>query len=81
MCYFSSFNLMLGASVVRVVQCLQSTKASAAQKSALSCITHHPGFESNCLDVWVLETAYMPRDNSMAQSITWHMSRSLIYCH
>ncbi|KAL9961214.1 hypothetical protein ACROYT_G030117 [Oculina patagonica] len=24
----------------------------------LNCITQHPGFASNCLDVWVLETAY-----------------------
>jgi len=24
----------------------------------MSCITEHPGFQSNCLDVWVLETAY-----------------------
>ena len=22
------------------------------------CITEHPGFQSTCLDVWVLETAY-----------------------
>ena len=24
----------------------------------MSCITEYPGFQSNCLDVWVLETAY-----------------------
>lgn len=24
----------------------------------MSCITEHPGFQSTCLDVWVLETAY-----------------------
>ena len=24
----------------------------------MSCITEHPGFQSNCLDVWVLEAAY-----------------------
>ena len=24
----------------------------------MHCITEHPGFRSNCLDVWVLETAY-----------------------
>ncbi len=24
----------------------------------LSCITEHPGFQSTCLDIWVLETAY-----------------------
>ena len=24
----------------------------------LSCITHHPGFQSVCLDRYVLETAY-----------------------
>ncbi|XP_064630852.1 uncharacterized protein LOC135495770 [Lineus longissimus] len=24
----------------------------------IRCITEHPGFQSNCLDVWVLQTAY-----------------------
>jgi len=24
----------------------------------MKCITEHPGFQSTCLDVWVLETAY-----------------------
>ncbi|CAH3032035.1 unnamed protein product [Porites evermanni] len=24
----------------------------------MSCITEHPGFQSTCMDVWVLETAY-----------------------
>ena len=24
----------------------------------MKCITKHPGFQSTCLDVWVLETAY-----------------------
>ena len=24
----------------------------------ISCITHHEGFESVCLNVWVLQTAY-----------------------
>ena len=24
----------------------------------MSCITEHPGFQSTCLDVWMLETAY-----------------------
>ena len=24
----------------------------------MTCITEHPGFQSTCLDVWVLETAY-----------------------
>ena len=24
----------------------------------MHCITEHPGFRSNCLDVWVLKTAY-----------------------
>ncbi|XP_074647444.1 uncharacterized protein LOC141903255 [Tubulanus polymorphus] len=26
--------------------------------SSIKCITCHPGFRSNCLDIWVLETAY-----------------------
>jgi len=26
----------------------------------MKCITEHPGFQSTCLDVWVLETAYYP---------------------
>jgi hypothetical protein len=25
----------------------------------IRCITAHPGFRSNCLDVWTLETAYL----------------------
>ena len=32
----------------------------------MSCITEHPGFRSNCLDVWVLETAYY------AETTAWH---------
>ena len=27
-------------------------------ETQLSCITEHPGFQSTCLDFWVLETAY-----------------------
>ena len=27
-------------------------------KNDISCITHHEGFESVCLNVWVLQTAY-----------------------
>ena len=27
-------------------------------KIQMKCITEHPGFQSTCLDVWVLETAY-----------------------
>lgn len=26
---------------------------------SILCITEHPGFASNCLDVWVLQTAYL----------------------
>lgn len=25
----------------------------------IRCITAHPGFRSNCLDIWTLETAYL----------------------
>ena len=35
----------------------------------MSCITEHPGFQSTCLDVWVLETAYFAYiGNNMAQT-------------
>ena len=27
-------------------------------ESHMKCVTEHPGFQSTCLDVWVLETAY-----------------------
>ena len=27
-------------------------------ETQISCITEHPGFQSICLDFWVLETAY-----------------------
>ena len=52
-------------------QCQRLTKAFVARKSAkfgkvedqkpevqMHCITEHPGFLFNCLDVWVLETVY-----------------------
>jgi hypothetical protein len=29
-----------------------------AGKEPISCIVQHPGFTSNCLDVWTLQTAY-----------------------
>ncbi|CAH3131259.1 unnamed protein product [Porites lobata] len=34
------------------------TDASPQTGVQMSCITEHPGFQSTCLDVWILETAY-----------------------
>ena len=31
---------------------------SQMPENSFNCITEHPGFQSTCLDVWVLETAY-----------------------
>ncbi|KAF3840260.1 hypothetical protein F7725_018977 [Dissostichus mawsoni] len=48
----------------------------------ITCVIDHPGFQSNCLDVWVLQTAYhhySKRDRQQAgdqpQCIAmWHTS-------
>ena len=36
---------------------IQATK-DKKQSEGVDCITLHPGFQSVCLDVWVLQTAY-----------------------
>ncbi len=33
-------------------------KVNELNDSSVGCITEHPGFNSVCLDVWVLQTAY-----------------------
>lgn len=57
----------IGVSVVAVILCPLFPKVFVAKKSTkcdqmpqidLGCITAHPGFNSICLDVWVLQTAY-----------------------
>ena len=35
----------------------------------MSCITEHPGFQSTCLDVWVVEMHIMHIGNNMAQTV------------
>ena len=65
------FYCSLGVSVKCVRRCLRYPKAYVVMKIGqiwqkieeqtevqMSCITEHPGFQSTCLDVWVLETAY-----------------------
>ncbi|CAH3137428.1 unnamed protein product, partial [Porites lobata] len=36
----------------------QQQQQSQQTEVQMSCITEHRGFQSTCLDVWVLETAY-----------------------
>ena len=68
------FYCSLGVSVKCVSRCLQYPKAYVVMKIGqiwqkieeqtevqMSCITEHPGFQSTCLDVWVLETAFLCR--------------------
>ena len=49
----------------------------------MSCITEHPGFQSNCLDVWVLETAYYAYrqqhgpDNHTAHEYVYYLLRDI----
>ena len=44
--------------------CCHENSADMAKKieeqteAQMSCITEHPGFQSTCLDVWVLATTY-----------------------
>ncbi len=33
-------------------------KLDVLEDPTVTCITNHPGFETVCLDVWVLQTAY-----------------------
>lgn len=66
-------DIFLGVSVKHVNPCRRGLKVFAAQKSAEvgkkwrfssrrskwpALLTEHPGFQSDCLDVWVLEMAY-----------------------
>lgn len=39
-------------------QVWQKVEDQRPAETQLNCITEHPGFQSTCLDVWVLETAY-----------------------
>ena len=37
---------------------LERVQQKMEEANLIGCITDHPGFQSVCLDVWVLQTAY-----------------------
>ena len=50
-------------------------KVEDQPETEMKCITEHPGFQSTCLDIWVLDTAYYAYRQSTAQIIKGEMSK------
>ncbi|XP_068695981.1 uncharacterized protein [Montipora foliosa] len=42
-------------------------KVEDQPETEMKCITEHPGFQSTCLDVWLLDTAYYAYRQSTAR--------------
>ena len=43
-------------------------KIDALNDSVINCITEHPGFNSVCLNVWVLQAAYFRQEYGLSLS-------------
>ncbi|CAH3128123.1 unnamed protein product, partial [Pocillopora meandrina] len=49
-------------------------------ETQISCITEHPGFQSICLDFWVLETANYAYRQQQGTEITPETSKLNVFC-